>query len=66
MCNHQVPPPNGWQSYTPLSPDPRTGLVRHDFVDLMGPKGWYWVAKVDRAVGWHPLKDNEVSLVPKH
>lgn len=65
VCDPHTPPKGGWEAYPPPSPDLRTGLVRYNFNDLMGPKWWNWVAGVDRAVGWHPLKRDQVSTLSK-
>ncbi|WWD21417.1 hypothetical protein CI109_105902 [Kwoniella shandongensis] len=46
-CDPHRPPPWGWTS-SPLSPDPRTDLVRYDFVRRMGDKD-VWFVKGDVA-----------------
>ncbi|KAK4685573.1 hypothetical protein P7C73_g4576, partial [Tremellales sp. Uapishka_1] len=46
-CDPRRPPPWGWRC-PPSSPDPRTGLIRHDFLRRMGDK-YVWFIKGDLA-----------------
>lgn len=63
---HPIPwdatPPGGW-GVTPPNPDPRTGLVRLDLGTRLGAYWDWYITKGDKAVGWHPLKEDEVGTV---
>lgn len=48
-CDVHAPPPNGYL-YPPLAEDPRTGLIRHDWLRRLGdPAVWF----VSGDLGWH-------------
>ena len=40
-CDPYIPPYWGYLA-PPPSPDPRTGLIRHDLGRRMGDPGWWW------------------------
>lgn len=44
-----------------MSPDPRSGLVRIDLGNKMGELGDGWIATEEKAICWHPLKEDEAS-----
>ena len=59
-CDPHSPLPGGW-GMIPPNPDPRSGLVRLDFVQNLGDFFHWWVAGAEKAVAWHHMKDEEVS-----
>ncbi len=49
-------------SGVPPTVDPRTGLRRIDLGNRIGDWGRWWIADGHLALGWHGLRDDEVSF----
>jgi hypothetical protein len=63
MDPHFFDPSNNSPSI-PVSPDPRTGLMRLDWDDRAGNYHNIWTASARRALAWHSLKTEEVCFSP--
>lgn len=55
--------PSNGSPVIPISPDPRTGLVRVDMGNRAGSPDKPWIAGHRRAIVWHYLKDEGVSVI---
>ena len=61
-CDPHEPPPWGYLP-APPSPDPRTGLIWHDFLRHVGWRGLWWITG---DIGRHPYKSDALYLKEWH